>query len=303
MTNEAAPALPHITRWSAERARVVGSEIWDEYAGRRLEQPAPGARVLWRVEIADALEAEGLSDDEPGSQPLLDLLAELHKQGSLDEQEFARARVLHDAFEQADVERRARQAARSADAPRVYLSEDAGALLAPLFVQVTKALGTTSEEGSQPAEAMRSLREKLDAETSSRSRLSRPRCASVIARSQRAREGPRRRRRVSQRRDRLSGRCAGDPDRGNAITSAGWHGAGGAYAAVCSGGGSSVTGRGVRAEFTEAPSSVGSISAVRHGKRVSESRVAGHLLAVDRRPPDRCGKRVSGGRRLLACRG
>jgi hypothetical protein len=144
---------------------VVGLEIWDEHAGMRLEQPAPGSRVLWQVEIGDALAVEGPGDSNPAAEHLFALLAELHERGTLDEQDLARARVLHHAFDQADAERRARQAARPADAPRAYLSEGGGALLARMFLQVTTALGAAAGQDAQDlAEAMRSMREKLEQE-------------------------------------------------------------------------------------------------------------------------------------------
>ena len=117
------------------------------------------------MEVSDALEVEPHDEDEPSSERLLDLRAELHEQGRLDEKELAQARLLHAAVEEADAERRARQAARPADAPRAYRSEGAGALLARMFLQITTALGTASQTDAEGlAEAMRAMREKLEAE-------------------------------------------------------------------------------------------------------------------------------------------
>lgn len=52
------PLVPTMTDWSPALARVVSLEVWDEHAGKRVERGAPGARVLWRVEVGEALASD-----------------------------------------------------------------------------------------------------------------------------------------------------------------------------------------------------------------------------------------------------
>lgn len=122
---------------------------------------APGARVPWRVEISDAVEVEELEDHDGGK--LLDLLEARHGAGRFDGEDPRRLRLLHSAIEDADAERRARQADRPADAPRACLRNGAGSLIARMFLPIVAALDP--EAGSDAlGEVMNEMRDMLQAE-------------------------------------------------------------------------------------------------------------------------------------------
>ena len=163
MRDEEHPLVPAMTGWAPTRARVVGLEVWDELGGRRAERGAPGARVLWRVEVDEALVSEAA--DGPNEDDMEDLFVRLHEHGYLDDDELARARLLLVAIREQDAQRRARQAARPPDAPRAYLSEGGGALIARLFLPFATAVANGPEEDAAPMrEAVREMQAKLAAE-------------------------------------------------------------------------------------------------------------------------------------------
>lgn len=94
-----------------------------------------------------------------------DLFVRLHEHGYLDENELARSRLLLVAVREQDAERRARQAVRPSDAPRPYLSEGGGALIARLFLPFAIAVANGPEEEAGPMrEAVREMQARLDAE-------------------------------------------------------------------------------------------------------------------------------------------
>jgi hypothetical protein len=163
MRDEERPLVPTMTGWAPGLARVVGLEVWDEHAGTRAERGAAGARVLWRVEVDEALASE--ATDGPDEDDMEDLFVRLREHGYLDEDSLARARVLLVAIREQDAERRARQAARPPDAPRAYLSEGAGALIARLFLPFATAVANGPEEDAAPMrEAVREMQARLAAE-------------------------------------------------------------------------------------------------------------------------------------------
>lgn len=157
------PATPPIRRWRPHRAYVLGPERWDEADGRRLRRDVPGSRVLWRVDVSRALELE-----PPGrshGRRLLDRLTELSAEGRLDRDDLIRARLLNAAVEEAEAERRLRQAIRPPDAPRAPLKADAAALLGRLMLVVMGALGTQPDaHGDEVARALRGMQQRLEAE-------------------------------------------------------------------------------------------------------------------------------------------
>lgn len=136
--------VPTMTDWSPALARVVSLEVWDEHAGTRVERGAPGARVLWRVEVDDALASD--ASDGPDADDMEDLSVRLHEHGYLDQNELARSRLLLVAVREQDAERRARQAARPPDAPRALLSEGSGAVIARLFLRFAIAVADAPED-------------------------------------------------------------------------------------------------------------------------------------------------------------
>ena len=155
--------VPTMTDWSPALARVVSLEVWDEHAGTRVERGAPGARVLWRVEVGEALASD--ASDGPDVDDMEDLFVRLHEHGYLDENELARSRLLLVAVREQDAERRARQAARPPDAPRALLSEGSGAVIARLFLPFAIAVANGPEENTGPMrEAVAEMQAKLDAE-------------------------------------------------------------------------------------------------------------------------------------------
>ena len=163
LRDEEHPPVPTMTGWTPALARVVGLEVWDDQAGIRVERDAPGARVLWRVEIDEALASE--PGDGPFEEDLAELFGELHEHGYLDTDEVARARVLLVAMREEDAARRARQAARPPDAPRAYLSEGAGARLLRLFLPFASAVARGPEkDAAAMREAVREIQAKLAAE-------------------------------------------------------------------------------------------------------------------------------------------
>jgi len=163
LRDEEHPPVPTMTGWTLALARVVGLEVWDDQAGIRVERDAPGARVLWRVEIDEALASE--PGDGPSEEDLAELFGELHEHGYLDTDEVARARVLLVAMREEDAARRARQAARPPDAPRAYLSEGAGARLLRLFLPFASAVARRPEkDAAAMREAVREIQAKLAAE-------------------------------------------------------------------------------------------------------------------------------------------
>ena len=158
------PAVPTITGWAPGLARVVSLEVWDEHAGTRVDRRAQGARVLWRVEVDEALTSDVV--EGPSEDDMENLFVRLHEHGYLDEQELAHARLLLVRVREQDAERRARQAARPADAPRAYLSEGGGALIARLFLPFAIAVANAPEDDATTPmrEAVAEMRAKLDAE-------------------------------------------------------------------------------------------------------------------------------------------
>ena len=157
------PLVRTITGWAPALARVIGLEVWDDYAGMRVDRGTPGARILWRVEVGAALRTDAV--DGPSGEDIEDVFVRLHEHGYLDDDELARARVLLDAITEQDAERRARQAARPPDAPRAYLSESAGAVIMRLFLPFATAMAHGSEEDAEPMrEIVREIQAKLDAE-------------------------------------------------------------------------------------------------------------------------------------------
>ena len=95
-----------------------------------------------------------------------DRFVRLHEHGYPDEQELAHARLLLVRVRKQDAERRARQAARPADAPRAYLSEGAGAVIARLFLPFAIAGANAPEDDATAPmrQAVAEMRAKLDAE-------------------------------------------------------------------------------------------------------------------------------------------
>jgi hypothetical protein len=157
------PPLPRLRLWDPLEARVLGLEIWDEQDGTRLNRQLPHARVLWRIAVAEALELEPASDAD--GQRLLTRLVQLRYEGRLSEADLAKAELLFAAVEEAEAQRRERQAVRSADAPRAPLDEGAGALLGRLVLIVFSALGARPDEhGDEVARAMRGMQQRLEAE-------------------------------------------------------------------------------------------------------------------------------------------
>ena len=69
---------------------------------------SPGARVLWRVEVGEALASD--AGDGPSEGDMEDLFVRLHEHGYLNEEELARARLMLVAVREQDAERGARQA-------------------------------------------------------------------------------------------------------------------------------------------------------------------------------------------------
>ena len=188
------PLVPTMTGWTQTLARVVGLEVWDEHTGTRAERGAPGARVLWRVEVGQALASDATHG--PDEDDMEDLFVRLHEHGYLDGEELARARLLLVAIREQDAERRARQAARPSDAPRAYLSEGGGALIARLFLPFATAVANGPEEDAAPMrEAVRDMQAKLAAEDerpgrAAARRARRPRRAAVTDRAGRPRRRP-----------------------------------------------------------------------------------------------------------------
>jgi hypothetical protein len=157
------PLVPTITDWSPSLARVVSLEVWDDYAGERVERGAPGARVLWRVEVGEALASDELTG--PDEDDMEDLFVRLHEHGYLDENKLARSRLLLVAVREQDAERRGRQTARPPDAPRALLSEGSGAVIARLFLPFAIAVANAPDDDTTPTrEAVAEMQAKLDAE-------------------------------------------------------------------------------------------------------------------------------------------
>ena len=155
--------VPTMTDWTSALARVVSLEVWDEHAGTRVERGAPGARVLWRVEVGEALASD--ASDGPDADDMEDLFVRLHEHGYLDEDDLARSRLLLAAVREQDAERRARQAARPPDAPRALLSEGSGAVIARLFMPFAIAVANAPDESSGPMrEAVAGMQAKLEEE-------------------------------------------------------------------------------------------------------------------------------------------
>jgi hypothetical protein len=146
--DEEHPLVPTMTDWSPALARVVSLEVWDDHAGTRVQRDAPGARVLWRVELGEALASD--ASDGPSEDHMEDLFVRLHEHGYLNEDELARARLLLVAMREQLAERTARQAARPPDAPRAYLSEGGGALIARLFLPFAWAVANAPDEDARP---------------------------------------------------------------------------------------------------------------------------------------------------------
>jgi hypothetical protein len=122
LRDEEHPMVPTMTGWAPALARVVGLEVWDEHAGERVERGAPGARVLWRVEVGEALASDAV--DGPPEDDMEDFFVRLREHGYLDEDELGRARVLLVAVREQAAERRpgeppGRQTRRARTCPRV----------------------------------------------------------------------------------------------------------------------------------------------------------------------------------------
>jgi hypothetical protein len=129
-------------------ARVVSLEVWDDHAGARVDRGAPGARMLWRVDVAEALASD--ASDAPDVDDMETLFVRLHEHGDVDEDELARSRLLLVAVREQDAERRARQAARAPDAPRALLSESSGAVIARPLLPFAIAVANGPDEDTGP---------------------------------------------------------------------------------------------------------------------------------------------------------
>jgi hypothetical protein len=163
LSDQEHPLVPTMIGWTPALARVVGLEVWDEHAGPRVSRGSPGARVLWRVEIGEALASDAAGG--PSGEEMEELFVRLREHGYLDDDELARARVLLVAVREQDADRKARQAARPPDAPRAYLSEGGGALIVRLFLPFATAVARGPEQNARPMrEAVREMQAKLAAE-------------------------------------------------------------------------------------------------------------------------------------------
>lgn len=155
--------LPCVRAWRPERAAVLSLERWDEEDGVRLRRQILGSRDLWRIDVARALIVE--SERKSHGEWLVERLTKLHYGGRLAGRELARAKMLTDALEEAEVERQCRQALRPVHAPRAPLDPGAAAMLARLMLILTDAVGSRPDEyGEDLVQAVEVLRQRLRVE-------------------------------------------------------------------------------------------------------------------------------------------
>ena len=98
-----APAVPTIT---GGRRGSRGWSVWRcgaSMPARAWSARAQGARVLWRVEVDEALASDAV--EGPSEDDMEDLFVRLHEHGYLDEQELAHARLLLVRVLEQDAER------------------------------------------------------------------------------------------------------------------------------------------------------------------------------------------------------